>query len=119
MAKLAREFGVSYSTATGFSNIVPASERYIEGVSYLLFDEHLSRLDRYEGVPEHYRRRDVMVWNIEQNRWINAIAYIVTRTDDPLKPPRGYFKEIIDSADKMGLSPVWIGRLEGLLKEAV
>ena len=41
---------------TGYANVVPAAAKWVEGVLYLLSEEDLARLDRYEGVPEHYKR---------------------------------------------------------------
>jgi len=103
----------------GYANIVPAAKKWVEGLLYMLTEQDLTRLDEYEGVPKHYRRSEVMVWNIEQGRWVNAITYIAVKTDDSLKPPREYLMEIISAAEITGLSPEWISSLKELLKQAI
>jgi len=103
----------------GYANIIPAAEKWVEGLLYMLTEQDLARLDKHEGVPRHYRRGEVMVWNIEQGRWVNAITYIAVETDDSLKPPREYLMEIIGAAEIAGLSPEWISSLKELLKQAV
>jgi len=104
--------------SAGYANIVPTAAEWVEGVLYLVSEEDLSRLDEYEGVPRHYRRSAVTVWNVDQARWVNAIAYVAVATDDSLRPPRDYLEEIVASAREVGLSPEWLSRLEALLKEA-
>jgi len=100
-----------------YSNIVPMAEEYVEGVLYLLTEQALSSLDKYEGFPEHYDRKHVMVWNIDQCRWVNAEAYVAVKTDNTLKPSRDYLEEIVEAAKTMGLSQDWISKLESMLPE--
>ena len=52
----------------GFANIEPAPEEYVEGILYLLTQENIAQLDRHEGVPTHYVRKIVHVWNIEDKQ---------------------------------------------------
>ena len=105
---------------TGYSNIVPAPEEYVEGLLYLITEEALSRLDDFEGVSGgHYTRGKVNVWNIEQQGWVTAETYMAVRTDDALKPPRTYLEEIIKASKLVGLSWEWVSRLEKFMVEAV
>lgn len=104
---------------TGYSNITPAAKEYVEGVVYLLAKRNMSCLDRYEGVPEHYVRQNIIVWNIDRHRWVKAVAYIAARTDDSLEPPREYLEEILEAARTIGLNPEWIARLEEFRRKAL
>jgi gamma-glutamylcyclotransferase (GGCT)/AIG2-like uncharacterized protein YtfP len=40
----------------GFANIEQKNGQVVEGALYLISFEQLEKLDRYEGVPNHYRR---------------------------------------------------------------
>jgi len=103
----------------GYANVVPAAGRWVEGVLYRVVESDLERLDSYEGVPHHYRRSRVKVWNVDQRRWVDAVMYVAVKTDDLLRPPREYLEGIIDSAKSVGLSPEWVSKLERLLERAV
>ena len=98
----------------GYSNIVPMADEYVEGILYLLTERMLSSLDEYEGIPKHYVRSRVTVWNIDHRRWVNAVTYVAVETDDSLKPPKEYLEEIVEAAKTMGLSYDWISKLEKL-----
>lgn len=104
---------------TGYSNIVPRAESFVEGVLYLLRDEDFSRLGRFEGVPSHYVEERVTVWDVDRRAWVEATTYVAVNTDDALKPPREYLEEIIKAAKTMGLSEKWIEILEGFRSQAV
>jgi len=90
---------------------------YVEGILYLLTKQALSSLDMCEGVPKHYVRKSVAVWNIDHRRWVDAVAYVAVKTDDTLKPPKDYLKGVVEAAKTMGLSRDWISRLESMLPE--
>ena len=104
---------------TGYANIVPAAEKWVEGVLYLLTELDLEQLDTYEGAPTDYRRYLVNVWNVDHKRWVKAVTYVAVRTDDTLKPPKDYLSEILNSAKVVGLSIEWINMLEKLLEKAL
>ncbi len=45
----------------GFANIVPDPANRVEGVLYEMEAEDLAKLDVYEGYPDHYTRREIVV----------------------------------------------------------
>jgi len=79
-------------------------------------DQFLSSLDRNEGVSEHYIRKSVTVWNVEQCRWVVAEVYTATRADNSLEPPKNYLEEIIVAAKAVGLNTEWISKLKSSKK---
>ncbi len=46
---------------TAGANIQPAPGKTVHGVLYKIEESSMRSLDRYEGVPEHYRRIEVQV----------------------------------------------------------
>ena len=105
-------------SGTGYANMVPAEGRWVEGLLYLLNEEDMDKLDKFEGVPQHYKRHKVNVWNIEKMRWVIAETYVAVRTRE-LKPPKEYLIEIIKAAEEALLSPEWIEYLNKFLDNAI
>ena len=103
----------------GYATIKPATKEWVEGVLYLLTGNQLRILDRHEGVPEHYTRGSINVWDIDVGCWVKAVTYIATRTNPKLKPSRSYIECILEGARLVHLSREWILRLEEFLREAI
>ena len=104
---------------TGYATIEPCAKEWVEGVLYLITEEQLSELDKYEGYPNEYTRLKVKVWNIDLKMWVNAETYVAVEANPNLKPPKEYVEIILEGARIIGLSSEWIRRLEEALKHAV
>ncbi|WP_041571133.1 gamma-glutamylcyclotransferase family protein [Candidatus Desulforudis audaxviator] len=85
----------------GFANIVPCPGDAVEGVLYLLLGEELRELDRYEGVPRHYKQRQVSVERRETGEVVAAVTYVASpdKVRHGLKPTREYIGYLLSGAD--------------------
>lgn len=99
---------------TGTGNIAAAEGRVVHGVLYRLTEEQLKKLDRFEGVPEHYRRSEVNVLDAE-GRKIAAQVYLARKVRRGLKPDRAYLQRIIDGAVEHSLPGDYIEQLKKYL----
>jgi cation transport regulator ChaC len=99
---------------TGNANIAAAEGRVVHGVLYRLTEQQLKALDRFEGVPEHYRRSEVNVLDAE-GRKIAAQVYLARKVRRGLKPDRGYLQRIIEGAVEHNLPEDYIQQLRNYL----
>jgi len=97
---------------TGTANIVPAEGKTVYGVLYRVTEQQVKALDRFEGVPEHYRRSEVTVVDGAANKTA-AQVYLARKVRKGLKPDRLYLQKIIEGAEEHGLPADYI---EGLKK---
>ncbi len=93
------------------ANIRPAAGKTVHGVLYKIPESAYRSLDRFEGVPEHYRRIEVMATN-EAGKKIAAQAYIATKVEKGLHPAAHYLQVILDGAKEHGLSAEYIGEIK-------
>ena len=63
----------------GYAHVEPCEGEWVEGALYLVTEEQLRKLDKYEGVPRCYKRSAVKVWNIDRGEWIDAVTYLAVR----------------------------------------
>ncbi len=96
---------------TGTANIVPAAGKTVWGVLYRLTEQQLRALDRFEGVPDHYRRSEVTVVD-EQGNKVGAQAYLARRVRKGLKPDRLYLQRIIQGAEEHQLPADYVRQLK-------
>jgi len=96
---------------TGSANIVPADGQTVWGVLYRLSEPQLRTLDRFEGVPEHYRRSEVNVTDAEGNK-VGAQVYLARKVRKGLKPDRHYLSRIIQGAEEHNLPADYITQLK-------
>jgi gamma-glutamylcyclotransferase (GGCT)/AIG2-like uncharacterized protein YtfP len=96
---------------TGSANLVPAEGRTVWGVLYRLSETQLRTLDRFEGVPEHYRRSEVNVIDAEGSK-VGAQVYLARKVRKGLKPDRHYLARIIQGAEAHGLPADYIAQLK-------
>ena len=87
---------------TGGANIRPAPGKAVLGVLYRINESAFRNLDRFEGAPEHYRRIEVTVRDVN-GETITAQAYIATKVEKSLRPAPHYLKTILDGAAEHGL----------------
>ena len=95
---------------TGSANIVPAEGQTVWGVLYRLSEAQLRTLDRFEGVPEHYRRSEVNVIDAEGNK-VGAQVYLARKIRKGLKPDRHYLARILQGAEEHGLPADYVAQL--------
>ena len=87
---------------TASANIKQAPGKSVHGVLYRIPESAYRTLDRFEGVPIHYRRIEVRV-TAADGRDINAQVYIATKVEAGLKPAGHYLQSIVEGATQAGL----------------
>ncbi|MFQ5818272.1 MAG: gamma-glutamylcyclotransferase family protein [Terriglobia bacterium] len=96
---------------TGTGNLVLAEGKAVFGVLYRLREQQLRTLDRFEGVPEHYRRSEVTVVD-EQGNKVSAQVYLARKVRKGLKPDRHYLRGIIAGAEEHNLPADYVEQLK-------
>ncbi|MFQ5695852.1 MAG: gamma-glutamylcyclotransferase family protein [Terriglobia bacterium] len=96
---------------TGTGNLVPADGKVVYGVLYRVSAQQLRALDRFEGVPEHYRRSQVTVVD-GQGTKVGAQVYLARKVRKGLKPDRLYLQRIIQGAEEHNLPGDYIEQLK-------
>ena len=93
------------------ANIHPAMGKTVYGVLYRISEAGLRSLDRFEGVPQHYRRIEVTVTDGEGNR-VPAQAFIATKVDKGLRPAPHYIHAILEGAEEHQLPADYVAELK-------
>jgi cation transport regulator ChaC len=93
------------------ANVRPAAGRTVHGVLYKIAEAAFRNLDRFEGVPEHYRRIEVSVSD-GAGKKINAQVYIATKVEKGLRPAPHYLQTILDGAGEHGLPAEYIQQIK-------
>jgi gamma-glutamylcyclotransferase len=77
----------------------------VEGVLYEIADSDLSRLDRFEGYPDHYDRLMIKV-ELDEGQKLEAIIYIAQpdKIAEGLKPSRDYVDHLLAARDILSKS---------------
>jgi len=80
----------------GYANIVQYENGIVEGVLYDIEDSDLSRLDRHEGYPDHYKRVEVRV-QLDDRQEVEAVTYVAQpdRVRYELMPSRDYLDHLL------------------------
>jgi cation transport regulator ChaC len=79
------------------------------------FDDLTNCLDKYEGYPYSYTRKEFEVFLPEMGKNIKAIAYVRPEPKERGKPPRSYIETILKGAIENGLPNEWIEHLRKFL----
>ncbi len=93
------------------ANIRPAPGKTVHGVLYKIPEAAYRNLDRFEGVPQHYRRTEVVVTN-EAGQRFTAQAYVATKVEKGLRPAAHYLQGILDGAKEHGLPAEYIDEIK-------
>jgi len=96
---------------TAGANIQMASGKTVHGVLYKVEESALRSLDRYEGVPEHYRRIEVQV-TPDGGQPVPAQIYIASKVEKGLRPSAPYLQAMLDGAGEHNLPPAYIGEIK-------
>ena len=96
---------------TAGANIQPASGKTVHGVLYKVEEGSMRSLDRYEGVPDHYRRIEVQV-TPEGGQPVPAQIYIAQKVEKGLRPSTQYLQAMLDGAGEHNLPASYIGEIK-------
>lgn len=103
---------------TATANIRPAAGNTVHGVLYRIPESAFKGLDRYEGVPEHYRRVEVNVIDCSGQK-VAAQVYMATKVENKrLRPAPYYLRTILDGALEHGLPDSYIAEIQALAEGA-
>ncbi len=93
------------------ANIRSTPGKTVYGVLYKINESAFRNLDRFEGVPQHYRRVEVRVTD-PSGKPVNAQAYIAVKVEKGLRPAPHYLHGILDGAGEHGLPAEYIGEIK-------
>jgi gamma-glutamylcyclotransferase len=96
---------------TAGANVQPAPRKTVYGVLYKVDESALRSLDRYEGVPEHYRRIEIQV-TPDGGQPVPAQVYIASKIEKGLRPSAHYLQAILDGAGEHSLPIAYIGEIK-------
>ena len=96
---------------TAGANIQPAPGKTVHGVLYKIEEGAFRSLDRYEGVPDHYRRIEVQV-TPEGGQPVPAQIYIAQKVEKGLRPSTQYLQAMLDGAGEHNLPASYIGEIK-------
>ena len=84
----------------GYANIVPKTGSIVEGIIYKVSEDSMQKLDKFEGVPDHYQRKNMFVEN-DYKESINCIVYIAnpSKVNDCLKPEKEYLGHLFEGKE--------------------
>ena len=90
----------SKKNGAGFANIEPEKDSVVEGIIYKVNEETLQKLDRFEGVPDHYFRKNMMVEN-DQGEFVNCVTYLAnsSKISNSLKPEKWYLDHLLEGKE--------------------
>ena len=95
----------------GYANIKYQKGEFVWGLVLEITDLCVASLDKYEGYPNVYNRKDVVVASNGQN--LNVFVYIEPEKDVTGNPKQDYLNDkIIVGAKENGLPAEWIKKLE-------
>src|SRR5215472_12059736 len=97
LANYEMRFNKKVRGGTAGANIQPAAGKTVHGVLYRIEEGAFRSLDRFEGVPEHYRRIEVQVTPDGSQR-VPAQIYIASKVEKGLRPSPVYLQAILDGA---------------------
>jgi len=77
------------------------SSDVVEGILYYVSSRDLKKLDRFEGVPNHYQRHELLVKRRDNHQQIKAITYIANpnMVQDNLKPEASYLFHLLQGKE--------------------
>ena len=104
----------SIRTNSGVADIVPEPGAEVWGVVYELTDDDAAELDRKEGRPWAYDRREIRI-TLGDARETNAFTYVVSRPEPhEVVPSPDYVELMVEGADEVGLPATYIDTLKSL-----
>ncbi len=97
------------------ANVQNSPGNTVFGLLYRLPESALKTLDRFEGVPTHYRRIETRVTLLDgDGQKIDASVYIAAKPKKGLKPDRLYMQKLIEGATEHNLPAEYIEKLKSV-----
>ena len=97
----------------GYANIFPEQDATVFGLVFNLTPNALSSLDRYEGYPQLYTRRELPV--IFADQMIEPWVYLDINNIDMGRPRPGYLERVTESAKRFAFPTGYIAYLDSYL----
>lgn len=109
----------SNNSRGGISNIMEAPGEMVEAAMYECPQSDLDKLDfRLDYYVPDYKREIFKVMG-EDNRWYQASLYRLWEPKGPFPPARRYVEGMLEGARQLELSPEYIERIEGFLRDSI
>lgn len=109
----------SNNSRGGISNIMEVPGEMVEAAMYECPQSDLDTLDyRLDYYVPDYKREVFKVMG-EDSKWYQASLYRLWEPKGPFPPARRYVEGMLEGARQLGLSPEYIERIEGFLRESV
>ena len=88
-----------------YANIEESKDELVEGALYEFPDKEIINLDKAEGFPRHYNKKEIIVFD-ENNVEVNAIVYIAQPAHivKGLYPQREYLEHLLAGKDLISKS---------------
>ena len=97
----------------GYATITKSSDQEIWGGLWIVTDDHLDALDRYEGVSSGLYERTTLTVEVG-GRELEAIVYIAELQDDA-SPSRRYAERVLAGAELFGLPCSYIAGISEVM----
>lgn len=111
LANYELRFNKKVRGGTAGANVQPSTGKTVYGVLYKIEENSFRSLDRYEGVPEHYRRIEIRV-KPDEGEPVPAQVYIASRIEKGLRPAAHYLQLILDGAGEHSFPASYIGEIK-------
>jgi hypothetical protein len=109
----------SNNSRGGISNIMEVPGEMVEAAMYECPQSDLAKLDfRLDYYVPDYKREIFTVMG-EDNRWYKASLYRLWEPKGPFPPARRYVEGMLEGARQLELSPEYIERIEGFLRDSI
>jgi len=84
---------------TGFATVIPKNGEDVEGILYELDEKSLLILDKFEGYPSHYTRKELNILT----EFGSQLSYVYVATPewivDGLKPSKIYLEHLLSGKE--------------------
>ena len=100
--------------ARGYGHAAPAPGQELPGVLWELTPEAADALDRFEGVPEGWYRREQSRVREPDGTLLPAMLYVATDSR-PGRPAPGYLEGIVPIAERAGFPAEYVQQLRQFL----
>lgn len=102
----------SYKYDISYANIEQLNESTVEGLVYEITKADLKILDKIEGYPNHYYRKNVKIWIPEEEQFIIAFTYVATETKDDFYPTQEYMNMLLENSNNF--TPEYLKQLQNV-----
>jgi gamma-glutamylcyclotransferase (GGCT)/AIG2-like uncharacterized protein YtfP len=111
LANFELRFNKKVRGGSGGANVQPAQGKTVYGVLYKIEESAFRSLDRFEGVPQHYRRIEVRV-TPDGGAPVPAQVYIATKVENGLRPAPHDLQLILAGAGEHSLPQSYIDEIK-------